>query len=239
MTDPRPDDLPPPVGDPTPVGGPAEPDLVVASGLPGLLELCVAVVTTPGRAFDEVVRRSPLAWSIGVVLVANALTATTQMASASGSLGAVSSSAPLGSPGVGLSGTASLLAGVLVGAPFGLAVTAVWTAVVLLFARMLGGTGGYRVTFCGLAFASVPQVITVVVTGVTLPMGALGTVLGVLTAFGVGVWTVVLCVVAVRRAHDLSTGRAVGAVLLPVVAVMVVLVLVVVALVGIVVSTLS
>jgi len=237
MTTPYSDDPPPPVGEPTPVDDSSS--LSVDSGLSGLFELAVAVVTSPGRAFDEIARRAPLGGSIVVVLTIHALTAATQMASATGSLAVAPSSATLGAQGLTLSPIVSLLVGLLVGAPFGLAATAVWTALVLLFARMLGGTGGYKVTFCGLAFATVPQVFTVIVTALLLPMGTAGTVLGVLAAIGVAVWTVVLSVMAVRSAHALSTGRAVAAVVLPVVAFVVVITLMAVAIIGLVVVTLT
>lgn len=239
MSDAHPDDPPPPAGAPTPVDEAPEPALPITSGLSGLFELAVAVVTSPGRAFAEVARRQPLAWSIVVVLTVNALAAATQFASATGSLSVGSSTAPLGAGGLTFSPVAALAGGVLLGAPFGLAMTAVWTALVLLFARMLGGTGGYRATFCGLAFASVPQVFTVIVTAVALPLGAAGSVLGVLATMGVAVWMVVLSVMAIRSAHALSTGRAVAAVLLPVVALGVVFTLIAVAVIALVVTTLT
>lgn len=239
MTIPTPDDPPPPAGEPTPVDDAAAPPLSVAPGPAGLFELAVAVVTSPGRAVAEITQRAPLAWSIIVVLTVNALTAATQVANATDSLSAGASTATFGAVPLALSTPASLLIGVLLGAPVGLAVTAVWTAIVLVFARMLGGTGGYRVTFCGLAFASVPQILSVILTTVLLPLGTAGTVLGMVAALGIGAWTLVLSVMTVRHAHALSTGRAVAAVLLPIVAVLVVIALIVVAVIGLVIGTLA
>lgn len=239
MTDPLRDDPPPPDGDPTPVDVDATPSLVIAPGPAGLFELAVAVVTSPTRAFALITRRAPLGWAIILVLTVNALTAATQVASAADSLGGGVAPFASGAPPLTLSPTASLLIGVLVGAPAGLAVTAVWTGLVLLFARMLRGTGGYRVTFCGLAFASVPQVLSVILTLLLLPLGTAGTVLGGLAALGIGAWTLVLGVMAVRDAHALSTGRASAAVLLPIVAVIVVIALVVVAVIVLVIGSLT
>jgi hypothetical protein len=228
-------DLPPPPGQPVrpQTAAPprtdqsAAPGTVPTDGPPdGFFATAVGVVVSPSTTLATVVSRQPIGWSIGLLLVVNALTTAAQAAS-------FSATASFGDPGVavptfGLSGAGAILLGVFVGAPFGLAMSAVFAAAVLLFARLLGGDGGYRVTFCGLAFATVPQVFSVIVTALMLPLGVVGSLLGGVLGLAVSIWTLVLAVIAMRHAHHLSTGRAVGAVLLPVAALALLAVLLVV-----------
>jgi hypothetical protein len=208
---------------------PSGPDRTLV-GDAGFFDTAVGVVTSPAATLRAVVERQPVGWSLALLVVINALTAAAQAASFSAQ--AAFGGSTLGGPSFGLSGLGAVLLGVFVGAPVGVAMTALFTAAVLLFARMLRGSGTYRSTFCGLAFATVPQVFTVIVSAAMVPFGFAGDVLGALLAFGIGIWTLVLSVIAVRHAHGLTTGRAVAAVLLPIAVLILLAVLFVVVILG-------
>ncbi len=99
---------------------------------------------------------------------------------------------------------------------FGLAGLFFLAAVLQLTADLLGGRGTGRGLLAALALAQTPALLTA-------PVAALGLVpspswLGAALRAALGLWTVVLEVLAVREAHRLSTGRALAVMLLPVVA---------------------
>jgi hypothetical protein len=223
-------DPPPPAGAPLPPPAPPTGPDPTSDGDLGFLDTAVGVVTAPVQTLRSVVNRQPVVWSLVLLAVINALTTAAQAASFSGQ--AAFGGPALGGGSFALSGPGAVLLGVFVGAPVGMAMTALFTAAVLLFARMLRGSGTYRSTFCGLAFATVPQVFTVIVSAAMVPLGFAGDLLGAVLAFGIGIWTVVLSVIAVRHAHRFTTGRAVAAVLLPIAVLVVVVILFVVIVVG-------
>jgi hypothetical protein len=178
-----------------------------------------AVLVTPDAAFRTIAARQPLGPAIAVVAVVTVLLAVAQ------ALGFTT--APDAAPQIP---RAALLAGALtITLPLGLVSFAVWAGLVLLSARLLGGDGTFRATACGLGFAYMPLALGALVTALGAAVvdggGALAAVL-----LGTTLWSFVLDVFAVRAAHHLGTGRAVTAVVLPIVLLAVVGMLVVAAL---------
>jgi hypothetical protein len=82
----------------------------------------------------------------------------------------------------------------------------IWSGIVHLFLMMLGGhkqsTSGYEGTFRAVSYAQVAAVAQIV------PF---------VGPFIAGIWGLVLQILGVARLHRTSTGKAVGAVLLPIV----------------------
>lgn len=84
--------------------------------------------------------------------------------------------------------------------------------VVHFSARFLGGKGAYTALLSAQGFATAPSLLFA-------PLYLVGSIFG--TGFGLMVltililWSLILNVVAVREVHQFSTGRAVGALILP------------------------
>lgn len=199
-------------------GQPA-PGTGVPPGQEGFLETVVGVVTSPVATLRGVAVRRPVGWAIALTVVLGALTG----ASSGAEMAAQPPQAPPGGPDPtaflsDLHPGLLILGGALLLPLLSLAGLALYTALVLAFAKMFSGRGGYGATFCGLAFSNVPSALNVVTPLLSLTLGVLGTLLSGLIGLGVGVWTIVLAVLAVREGHGFGTGAAVGAVLLPIAA---------------------
>lgn len=180
-----------------------------AAGAPeGILGRARGVITAPVPTFRGVARDAPLGQALGVVLIVFVLSSVVQ------SLGFATD--PEGLPQVPRAMT--VVGGLVIGLPAALLSFVVWTALVLLCARLLGGRGDFRGTLSGLGFAYVPVIFGVIVAALALPVGATAGPVVVLAFLGTALWSLALDVIAVREVHDVTTGRAVGAVLLPVVA---------------------
>lgn len=173
----------------------------------GLLATAVGVVVAPALTLRHVTAAPRVGWALVVALVVMVLPSVA---------GAAGMQPAAGGPG----GAAETLAvvGAVVGPLLQLGGLALSAVVVWGVARLLGGRGDYRATFCGLAFALVPWALTVPLPLLGAAAGFPGRVLdGALTA-AITVWVVVLAVLAVQAAHHLPTGRAVAATAAPAIA---------------------
>lgn len=85
-------------------------------------------------------------------------------------------------------------------------------------ARMFKGEGTYKGMFVGAAFAYLPYSLTLPLQLLGAALGTAGVILAGMIGFGVWIWVVVLTVVAVRENYRLTTGKAVGVVLIPIAA---------------------
>ena len=86
-----------------------------------------------------------------------------------------------------------------------------------IFARLFGGRGNFWGLFSGVSFSAFVYIFMPPLNLLSQVggMGA-GLVTGILI-FGLGIWNLVLDVIAVRETHELSTGMSVLTVLLPLV----------------------
>jgi hypothetical protein len=180
----------------------------------GLLETSVSVVSRPVPTLGRLTSSPKVGWAVVVTLV---------IAVASSIITAVRPETTVApqlpsQPGFRTEGMVETLGVVfaILGPLFALGFLAVWTAILLGTSRLLGGRGGYAGLFTGLAFAGVPNVFSVPAQLLPLALGTAGGVLAGLVSFGIGIWVFVLGILAVRENNDFSTGRAVGAVLIPI-----------------------
>lgn len=100
-------------------------------------------------------------------------------------------------------------------APLGLAIT---SGILYLCGRLLGGRGPYSALFSTEGFASIPSALLVPFTVLFNLIGGVGASLGSCLSFLVGIWVLVLTALAIRESLNLSTGRAIAALLIPLVA---------------------
>lgn len=168
----------------------------------GLLETCIDVITDPVATLRAVTWAAPMGWSVIVLLVTGFL----------GGLGS-DPTASFGGEELGGGGALSIL-GAILAAIVSLIGTAIGAAIIMVTSRMFGGRAGWRNLFAGGAFASVPGAFGVIGAAVAV-LGTGGLVLAGLLSFVLGVWSLVLYVIAVREANRFSTGKAIGAVLIP------------------------
>lgn len=122
---------------------------------------------------------------------------------------------PVGMAPAGWVGFGTVICGAPVGAIFTVLFFAIGVALVQWVAKLFGGTG----SFDKLAYAF--SAITVPVSVVSAVLAIIGIIpfVGILTgliSFGLGIYVIVLQVLAVKAVNKLDTGKAVGAVLLPV-----------------------
>lgn len=84
-----------------------------------------------------------------------------------------------------------------------------------LISRLLGGTGEFKDTLALLGFAMLPDIFQVPVAAVVMLTGGLvGTLIAGILGLIIGIWVLVLNVLAVRESQRISTSRAIAAVLL-------------------------
>lgn len=111
-----------------------------------------------------------------------------------------------------------------------------YSALLHLLAEFFGGQGRARTVFVVYGLAGLPAALMIpinVLAGLALPTAA--TTISTIGGLLVLVWGIVLLVIGIREAHLISTGRAVGVVLTPVLAL---LLLLLVSIIGVI-STLS
>ena len=190
----------------------------------------VGVFVNPVPTLSGVVRRRPIANAFIVIIV---------LSIAEGLVQAVSLD-PAAEGGAWVQGITILSA-----PAFGIGFTALFTGFFWLMSRMLGGRGGYGAMFAGISFASAPSILRSLIGFLAIPLGdgADTLMIGLLPIplgddtftliatlqIGVGVWMIILAVIAVRECNQFSTGRASAAVLIPIAAFIVFLYAVVVA----------
>lgn len=182
----------------------------------GILEISMGVLTKPTPTIRSICQERPIGWAIVVYLVVNLVVAL-----ASIGLG------DLEFPGGGELSSA-FLAGIsilfLIGFPIiGLLTLAVLTAIWHAVASVLGGKGSYCGLFSGFAFAHLPAIFTAPLALIGLLPGIIGALLFGLGSIALGLWSLVLSILAVRENYAVSTGRAILIYLLPAVILLVLL----------------
>lgn len=173
----------------------------------GLLETAVSVVTQPVPAMRRLTQTHPLSWAIIVAVV----TFWISLLSSVAGMGEVF-------PTDTMLARALVFGGILIlGAPAAIILTAISAGIFHLSCRLLGGAGTYAGLFVGVAFAAIPTVLAAPFNLLPAVVGVLGDVLSGLAALVFGIWGLVLTVIAIRENNGFSTGRAIGAFLIPMV----------------------
>jgi len=175
----------------------------------GVLDLMYGALFSPVTTFRAAVARPHLGRAVVVLVVVSAVSAIVGAISGGREFAAGMAEAGLQVPAASF-GPAAFLFG-LVG-PF-----IFWylqSAVFYVTGILLGGRGEVVPLMAALAVASMPQVFT---APATLLGAAVHQSLGVWLSFAIGIWVIVLDILAVREALHFSTGRAVATFFLPVV----------------------
>lgn len=118
-------------------------------------------------------------------------------------------------------GFGTVICGTPVGALFAVLFFAIGVALVQWVAKLFGGTG----SFDKLAYAFAAITVPVSVISAVLALVGIIPFIGILTgliSFALGIYVIVLEVLAVKAVNGLDTGKAVGAVLLPVLVILLV-----------------
>lgn len=90
------------------------------------------------------------------------------------------------------------------------------TGIIYLAAKAFRGQGTFLVQSYATLLYQVPlRLISSVLTALFLFIPVAGTYIGYVVAFAIGILEIIMCIFQVKSSHRLSTGRAVGAVLIP------------------------
>ena len=147
----------------------------------------------------------------GVILMA------TSTGAAAGSSSALGGRNPFAVAGLtGATGTAGILLTLVLSIPIAIAGEFIAAGIMHLFVMMFGGRRGYGATFRAMVCASVPGAVAAPLGLLTALSPALAPV-QLLVGAVVGIWSLVVLIILLREMHGISTGGAVGAVLVPVI----------------------
>jgi hypothetical protein len=172
----------------------------------GILDTLIGVLARPISTIRSVCEQRPIGWAIIVYLVVSVVTTVAWVEPGIFE--------ELGLPAIGMPA-------ILVGSSIINMVTLViFTAICHVAAFLLGGKGRYWGLFCGFGFAALPGIFAAPLAVIGL-VPVLGAMLSGLGNFGIGVWSLVLTILAIRGNYLVSTGRAILILLLPLVALMV------------------
>lgn len=184
----------------------------------GLLELAAGVVVDPARTLRTVTTAAP----VGMAILLTVLLSLLSSGASAAQVGFGQMQGPFADPqgpfgDLGLS-RPLLIAGMLVLGPlFSLLGLAIGTGILKLSSLALGGKGSYASLFTGVAFANVPSIFGIPLQLLGLALGQAGQMFSGMLNMALAVWIIFLAVIAVREANRFTTGRAVAAVLVPIV----------------------
>ncbi len=194
-------------------------------------EYLAGVIAEPARSLREVAEKR--LWKEGLLLLVVIALLNATVAIAEYRSGMLQNSGLLSAPGITpLPGSflATLYSpGVML--PFMLVYTIlVWFiggAIFYGFSRMFKGLGTLPGMLAGLAFAETPFLLSVPFSALALLLGGvIGPLLGGMASLASAVWILVLKVLAIRESQQLSTGQAIGVILITVAAYIVLIVLI-------------
>lgn len=163
--------------------------------IPSIWDLLYGVLASPAKTLRQISERHPLGWAILIVILISPLGAIT-----------------LEQPEFLKLGRGSLI---LLYMSLSAIMWPIWAGLMHLMARLLRGQGDYLGLLCALGFAGLPRIFVAPLALLGRLLGIFGTLLELLGNLALGVWMLVLGVLAVRETHGLSTGRAVAAFLIP------------------------
>jgi hypothetical protein len=122
---------------------------------------------------------------------------------------------PLTSPGFGL--FSSLFGGLLGWFVVG--------AVFFFVAKIFKGQGSFIGMLASLGYANCPYFIGAPLAAITSVAGSFGTTLSGIIGFAVGIWVLVLNIIAIRESQQISTGAAAATYFIPVILFIILLIL--------------
>jgi hypothetical protein len=172
----------------------------------GIIEKLVGVLVRPTSTIRSICEQRPVGWAVVVYLIVGLITTVAWIDP--GMLEELGMPDP-GMPAIVVAFSIANIVTLVVG-----------TAIGHLAALVLGGKGSYWGLFCGFGFAALPGIFAAPLAVIGL-VPVLGAMLSGLGNFGIGVWSLVLTILAIRGNYLVSTGRAILILLLPLVALMV------------------
>jgi hypothetical protein len=171
----------------------------------GLLETAVSVITQPVATMHRLTQTRPISWAFVVAIVTFLISLLSSVAG----MGGIFAAETL------LSRVVVLAAILILGPLLAVILTAISAGIFHLSSRLLRGTGLYSGLFVGVAFAGVPTILAAPFNLLPAVMGVIGDVLSMLAAVVIGIWGLVLTTIAIRENNSFSTGRAIAALLIP------------------------
>jgi len=165
-----------------------------------ILDTLIGVLVRPTSTIRSVCQERPIGWAIIVYLVVSLVSIVTMIEP--GML------EELGLPDLGMP---TIVVG---GSIINIITLVIFTAICHVAASVLGGRGSYGGLFCGFAFAALPLIFAAPLAVIAL-LPTVGALLSGLGTFGIGVWSIILTILAVRENYLVSTGRAILIFLLP------------------------
>jgi hypothetical protein len=208
MSEPRLSPPPPPGGTPPPAGGLPWEERERYGAVQGFVETLKLLITAPADAFARARRHgdlvSPLAYAVLVGWIGIVVAGLWRMAIGTSVLGMMPGQ-PRGAAGLALAFSGIRMVALLVLAPiFVLIALFVYGALLHLFLMLYGGTRNSEVGFEG--------TLRVLAWSTTAQVGELVPLVGGLVAM---VWSIVLQTIGLAAFHRTSQGRALAAVLTP------------------------
>ncbi|MEW6046562.1 MAG: Yip1 family protein [Bacillota bacterium] len=164
----------------------------------GVFDWLYGVITGPVEALRAVAEKKPVGWALAVIVGIAVLSCTARISQASfGTIGGIGLEAVLQS--VLTAGIVLSAIGYFIG-----------VGLLHLAALLFGGKGTFAGLFSAVGFAQFPALLL-------LPLMVLARVgspvvagLSIVASAGISVWVAALGVIALREAHGMSTGAAIG-----------------------------
>jgi len=170
-----------------------------------LLDVYKGVLTQPSEFFESEDRRDGFGFSLKFAAVNLAISAVLSTVSVV-AFGAASSA--LSETGLGI-GVGLIAAFTLIGSPIlGLIGLLISSGIIHIFVSLLGGEHGYSETLSAMEYATAVQPLTAVFSLIPI--------LGSLVNFVIWIYAIFLQTKGIENFQEMSTGRALAAVLLPV-----------------------
>ncbi|NLA05757.1 MAG: hypothetical protein GX881_08610 [Firmicutes bacterium] len=159
-----------------------------------ILEMLDGVIRKPVSALNAIAREKPVGWALGIFAAATLLNSLTADYAAMEELFDLQAIAPY----MAVVQVISALAGLFVS-----------TGILYLLSLIFKGSGSFWSLFSALGFAQFPIFLNPI--GALLgKVGGVAAALGGLLTFGVGIWVMVLNVIALRESRSITTGASIG-----------------------------
>ena len=159
-----------------------------------ILEMLEGVIRKPADAMSEIAREKPIGWALGIFAAATLLNSLTFDYTDLEELVDFS----VRTPPVLLLQVGSALAGLFVS-----------TAILYLLSLIFKGSGSFWSLFSALGFAQFPFFLSPVAALMGRAGGVAGAFSG-LVSLGLGIWVMVLNVIALRESRSITTGASIG-----------------------------
>lgn len=180
----------------------------VHEGTASLVELLYGIITQPGEVFRQLAKTPKVLWGLLVFYGVNLFDFVLGYALARPELTNIPPGLPLQLVGVIPTLARNLFLAFLIFIFFfSGAMWFVASGVFSLLAQLLGGNGNGKGLLSAMGFAVVPGLFSALVEAVVSLLG-LPRFISMVTALGVGIWILVLQVLAIRDTQSISGGRA-------------------------------